>query len=68
MERRLPNGWKQPTFLYVDEIDGSLSIEWCFDDYRVAFWWNAEEGAMTCKTMHGNQICEEVSPGHMLAK
>lgn len=56
---KLPNGWLQPSFLNVDEEDGSLHIEWFFSTHDVSFFWCPVEGAMATKTTGTNQQCVE---------
>ena len=58
MSKRLPNGWVQPTFMSVD-TDGSLHIEWCFDDERLMFVYDPVEGVMACSTGKHEQIVDE---------
>jgi hypothetical protein len=70
----LPNGWKQPTFLSVDD-DGGLTIEWCFggqgasDSERVMFTWDPKEGVMACRTTRDHQTIDRtVTAGTTLAR
>lgn len=65
---RFPNGWKQPTFLNVEE-DGSLAMEFFIGDDRLTFVWDPEEGAMTIKTACNDQeVVEGKKAALFLAK
>lgn len=61
----MPNGWPYPTFMSVDDEDGSLNIEWCFGEQgsqaseRVMFSWEPEVGPMACHTRHEGQVSDE---------